>query len=63
MKSQYNFPIRNLYFEIIDKSDLFAALERADQIAKQADVIAALSLDVLKGTTRAFDAGWLSFQI
>uniref|UniRef100_A0A915ALQ5 Histidine ammonia-lyase n=3 Tax=Parascaris TaxID=6254 RepID=A0A915ALQ5_PARUN len=32
------------------------ALERADQIAKQADVIAALSLDVLKGTTRAFDA-------
>ncbi|KHN80154.1 putative histidine ammonia-lyase [Toxocara canis] len=32
------------------------ALERADQIAKQADVIAALSLDVLKGTTKAYDA-------
>ncbi|KAL3106992.1 hypothetical protein niasHT_019388 [Heterodera trifolii] len=29
---------------------------RAENIAKQADVIAALTLDVLKGTTRAFDA-------
>ncbi|VDM56815.1 unnamed protein product [Angiostrongylus costaricensis] len=31
------------------------ALERAYNIARQADVIAALSLDILKGTTRAFD--------
>ncbi|KAJ1353493.1 Histidine ammonia-lyase [Parelaphostrongylus tenuis] len=31
------------------------ALERAHNIARQADVIAALSLDILKGTTRAFD--------
>ncbi|VDN30957.1 unnamed protein product [Cylicostephanus goldi] len=31
------------------------ALERAHNIARQADVIAALSLDVLKGTTRAYD--------
>ncbi|ETN74932.1 phenylalanine and histidine ammonia-lyase [Necator americanus] len=30
-------------------------LERAYNIARQADVIAALSLDVLKGTTRAYD--------
>lgn len=30
-------------------------LERAHNIARQADVIAALSLDVLKGTTRAYD--------
>ncbi|EFO89861.1 hypothetical protein GCK72_023663 [Caenorhabditis remanei] len=30
-------------------------LERANNIARQADVIAALSLDVLKGTTRAYD--------
>ncbi|CAI4228581.1 unnamed protein product [Auanema sp. JU1783] len=30
-------------------------VERAYNIAKQADVIAALSLEVLKGTTRAFD--------
>ncbi|VDL74985.1 unnamed protein product [Nippostrongylus brasiliensis] len=30
-------------------------VERARNIARQADVIAALSLDVLKGTTRAFD--------
>jgi len=32
------------------------AVERSRLIAKQADVIAALSLEVLKGTTRAFDA-------
>uniref|UniRef100_A0A7E4W1E2 Histidine ammonia-lyase n=1 Tax=Panagrellus redivivus TaxID=6233 RepID=A0A7E4W1E2_PANRE len=32
------------------------AVKRAEQIAKQADVVAALTLDVLKGTTRAFDA-------
>ncbi|KAI1712286.1 aromatic amino acid lyase domain-containing protein [Ditylenchus destructor] len=32
------------------------ALARAENIARQADVIAALSLDVLKGTSRAYDA-------
>jgi len=32
------------------------AVERARLIAKQADVIAAMSLEVLKGTSRAFDA-------
>ena len=32
-----------------------SAVERAEMIAKQADVIAALTLDVLKGTTTAFD--------
>ncbi|CAJ0587069.1 unnamed protein product, partial [Mesorhabditis spiculigera] len=32
------------------------AVERAGNIARQADVIAALTLDVLKGTTRAYDA-------
>jgi histidine ammonia-lyase len=32
------------------------AVHRAEKIAKQADVIAALTLDVLKGTTRAYDA-------
>ena len=32
------------------------AIQRAENIAKQADVIAALTLDVLKGTTRAYDA-------
>jgi histidine ammonia-lyase len=32
------------------------ALRRAENIAKQADVIAALTLDVLKGTSRAYDA-------
>lgn len=31
------------------------AVQRAEIIAKQADVVAALSLEVLKGTTRAFD--------
>ncbi|CAJ0959838.1 unnamed protein product, partial [Mesorhabditis belari] len=31
-------------------------VERAHNIARQADVIAALTLDVLKGTTRAYDA-------
>lgn len=31
------------------------ALERAEAIARQADIVAAVSLEVLKGTTRAFD--------
>ncbi|KAL3853396.1 hypothetical protein ACJMK2_016939 [Sinanodonta woodiana] len=31
-------------------------IERAESICRQADVIAALTLDVLKGTTRAFDS-------
>ncbi|XP_027035772.1 histidine ammonia-lyase-like [Pocillopora damicornis] len=31
------------------------AVERARMIARQADIIAAMSLEVLKGTTRAFD--------
>ena len=33
------------------------ALYRADVVAKQADVIAALSLEALQGTPRAFDYG------
>lgn len=33
------------------------ALERAGVIAKQADVVASLTLEVLKGTSRAFDSG------
>jgi histidine ammonia-lyase len=32
------------------------AIERSEAIARQADVIAALTLDVLKGTCSAFDA-------
>ena len=36
---------------------LFSAVERADAIARQADIVAALSLEVLKGSTRAFDSG------
>ncbi|XP_055883373.1 histidine ammonia-lyase-like [Biomphalaria glabrata] len=32
------------------------ALERAEAIARQSDVVAALTLEVLKGTTRAFDS-------
>ncbi|XP_072922017.1 histidine ammonia-lyase isoform X1 [Hemitrygon akajei] len=32
------------------------AVERATAIARQADIIAALTLEVLKGTTRAFDS-------
>ncbi|OPL21163.1 histidine ammonia-lyase, partial [Mytilus galloprovincialis] len=31
-------------------------LERAESISRQADVVAAFTLDVLKGTTRAFDS-------
>lgn len=34
------------------------AVERAAAIARQADIVAALTLEVLKGTTRAFDTGW-----
>lgn len=33
-----------------------AAVERAGAISRQADIVAALSLEVLKGTTRAFDS-------
>lgn len=33
------------------------AVERAQSIARQADIIAALTLEVLKGTTKAFDSG------
>ena len=36
---------------------MYTAVERAASIAKQADVIAALTLEVLKGTTSAFDSG------
>lgn len=32
------------------------AIERSKNIARQADVVAALSLEALRGTTRAFDA-------
>ena len=33
------------------------ALARAELITKEADVVAALTLEVLQGTTRAFDYG------
>ena len=33
------------------------ALERAGIVARQADVVAALTLEVLKGSSRAFDPG------
>lgn len=33
------------------------AVERANAIARQADIVAALTLEVLKGTTKAFDTG------
>ena len=33
------------------------ALMRAEAVTRQADAVAALTLEVLKGTTRAFDAG------
>lgn len=32
------------------------AIERSKNIARQADVVAALSLEALRGTTKAFDA-------
>jgi histidine ammonia-lyase len=35
------------------------AVERAGVIARQADVVAALTLEVLKGTSSAFDSGKL----
>ena len=38
-------------------SIISVACERADAIARQADVVAALTLEVLKGTTNAFDSG------
>ena len=33
-----------------------AAVERAGALARQADVVAAMTLEVLKGTSRAFDS-------
>ncbi|CAG2212013.1 HAL [Mytilus edulis] len=46
---------------LINGTQLIAALgaeavERAESIARQADVVAAFTLDVLKGSTRAFDS-------
>lgn len=38
---------------------LLTALERAEAVCRQADIIAGLTLDVLKGSTRAFDDGKL----
>lgn len=35
---------------------LFLATVRAENLARQADIIAALTLDVLKGTSRAYNA-------
>jgi histidine ammonia-lyase len=34
-----------------------SAINRAELITKQADIVAALTLEVLKGTTHAFDSG------
>lgn len=42
---------------------LFLAVERAGNIARQADVIAALTLEVLKGTTTAFESGEVFVEI
>jgi len=36
------------------------ALERSYAICRQADIIAALTLEVLKGSTNAFDVGKLA---
>ena len=41
----------------------FTACERADAICRQADVVAALSLEVLKGTSKAFDSGMLIIDL
>ena len=45
---------KNTIFKI-SFSYVYLAVERARMIARQADIIAAMSLEVLKGTTRAFD--------
>ena len=39
------------------------AVERSGMIARQADVVASLTLEVLKGTSRAFDSGTYTFSI
>lgn len=39
------------------------ALEQADALVRQADIVAAMTLEVLKGTTRAFDAGMLRSDV
>ena len=39
------------------------ALSRAELITKQADIVAALTLDVLQGTPSAFDYGNTSREI
>ena len=45
---------KNMIFKI-SFSYVYLAVERARMIARQADIIAAMSLEVLKGTTRGFD--------
>ena len=39
------------------------ALSRAELIAKQADVVSALALEVLQGTPKAFDYGKLTLHV
>lgn len=47
-----------VFFNIIT-NNFFEAVERSDAIAKQADVVAAMTLEVLKGTSKAFESGML----
>ena len=47
---------RKFRFTLISIGFLWSALERAEAIVRQADIVAAFTLDVLKGTTRAFDS-------
>lgn len=60
MKNTYICPIQGL--ALINGTQMITsmgaeAVERALAIAQQADIIAALTLEVLKGTTKAFDSG------
>ena len=53
-----------IYYTIDNKPGTFLgaeAIERAGIIARQADVVAGLTLEVLKGTSRAFDSGEYSY--
>ena len=64
------FTINNLLYDkkymillIINLTEFLGAeaIERAGIIARQADVVAGLTLEVLKGTSRAFDSGKYSY--
>ena len=50
-----------IFILLVNYLSSFLAVERADAIARQADIVAAMTLEVLKGTTQAFDSSMYAY--